>query len=137
MPVLLDSSALVAVASRRDRAHRAVTDALGQERSGIHVPHTVLVESAQVVTARVGKAAWTSLLRGVLDSDWRVEPMTDEDLRRSADILDAYADSRMDFVDASVMAIAERLGAPRIYTLDRRDFTTMRPRHVDAFELLP
>jgi predicted nucleic acid-binding protein len=63
--------------------------------------------------------------------------VTDDDLRRCADVLDTYSDSQIDFVDASVMAVAERLGAHRIYTLDRRDFSIMRPRHVDAFELLP
>jgi predicted nucleic acid-binding protein len=66
-----------------------------------------------------------------------VESVTDDDLRRCADILDTHSDSRIDFVDASVMAVAERLGAYRIYTLDRRDLSIMRPRHVDAFELLP
>ena len=137
VPVVLDTSALVAMASRRDPAHAAMVGALGGERSGIHVPHTVLVEAAQVVMTRATRSAWSSLLRSILDSDWRLEPMTDDDLRRSADILDAYADSRVDFVDASDMAIAERLGTHRIYTLDRRDFSLVRPRHVDAFELLP
>ena len=115
----------------------AMMGTLGVERSGIHVPQTILAEAAQVVTARAGRTAWSSMLRGILDSDWRVEPVTDEDLRRCTDLMDAYADSRMDFVDASVMAVAERLGARRIYTLDRRDFSMVRPRHVDAFELLP
>lgn len=137
MPVVLDTSALIAVGRRRDPGHGAMVDALGAERSGIHVPQTILVETAQVVTARAGKSAWSSILRDILDSDWRVESLTDDDLRRCADVLDAYADSRIDFVDASVMAVAERLGAHRIYTLDRRDFSMMRPRHVDAFELLP
>ena len=137
MPVVLDTSALVAVASRRDPAHGAMTHVLGVERSGIHVPQTILAEAAQVVTARAGSTVWSSMLRGILDSDWRVESVTDDDLRRCSDIMDAYADSRMDFVDATVMAVAERLGAKRIYTLDRRDFSMMRPRHVDTFELLP
>jgi predicted nucleic acid-binding protein len=40
-------------------------------------------------------------------------------------------------VDASVVAVAERLGIGTVATLDRRHFTVVRPRHVDMFELLP
>lgn len=40
-------------------------------------------------------------------------------------------------VDAAVPAIVERLGARKLATLDRRHFSVMRPRHVDAIELLP
>jgi hypothetical protein len=36
-----------------------------------------------------------------------------------------------------VVAIAERLGASKIATLDRRHFTVVRPAHVPSFELLP
>ena len=56
---------------------------------------------------------------------------------RAADILEKYADSRIDFVDASVAAVAERMRISHILTLDRRDFQILRPTHVDHFELLP
>ncbi|MEI2690592.1 MAG: hypothetical protein V9H69_13160 [Anaerolineae bacterium] len=37
----------------------------------------------------------------------------------------------------AIVAIAERLKAQRILTLDRRHFGLMRPRHCTAFEILP
>ena len=48
-----------------------------------------------------------------------------------------YADLRVGFVDAAVLAIVERLREPKLATLDHRHFSVMRPRHVDALELLP
>jgi predicted nucleic acid-binding protein len=48
-----------------------------------------------------------------------------------------YADSRVDFVDASIIAVAERLNIPRILTLDQRDFALVRPLHTERFDLLP
>ncbi len=39
--------------------------------------------------------------------------------------------------DASIVAIAERLGIRRIATFDRRHFTVVRPAHVETFTLLP
>jgi len=53
------------------------------------------------------------------------------------DLLETYRAADIGFVDASVIAVAERLGVVRIYTLDRRDFGIMRPAHAEAFELLP
>jgi hypothetical protein len=38
---------------------------------------------------------------------------------------------------ASVVALAERLQAPIVITLDHRHFQAARHRHRDAFELLP
>jgi predicted nucleic acid-binding protein len=49
-------------------------------------------------------------------------------------LLVTYADLHLGFVDASVVALAERLEITQIATLNHRDF---RPHHVDAFELLP
>jgi hypothetical protein len=48
-----------------------------------------------------------------------------------------YADVGLRFVDAAVIAIAERTGERTIATLDRRHFGVVRPRHTAAFELLP
>jgi predicted nucleic acid-binding protein len=41
------------------------------------------------------------------------------------------------FVDAIIVAIAERLNITRVLTLDVRDFRMFSPRHCAAFELLP
>jgi predicted nucleic acid-binding protein len=40
-------------------------------------------------------------------------------------------------VDASVITVAEKLNVTTLATLNRRDFSVVRPRHADAFELLP
>jgi predicted nucleic acid-binding protein len=47
-----------------------------------------------------------------------------------------YSDLRLDLMDASLVAVAESIGITTIATLNRRDFTVVRPRHVEAFELL-
>src|SRR5438477_532166 len=40
-------------------------------------------------------------------------------------------------VDASIVAIAERLRVTRLLTADRRHFSLIRPRHCPALELVP
>ena len=66
-----------------------------------------------------------------------VEDLLPEDYRRVGSLLSTYADLRVSFVDASVLAIVERLRETKLATLDYRHFSVMRPRHIDALELLP
>jgi hypothetical protein len=54
-----------------------------------------------------------------------------------AELADTYIDRPMGATDASVIAIAERLGIVEIACTDRTDFRMVRPRHVEAFTLLP
>ncbi len=67
------------------------------------------------------------LLEGVILSD----------LERADQILQKYSEANIGFVDATVVAIAERLGIRLIVTTDRRYFSLFRPNHCRAFELLP
>lgn len=66
-----------------------------------------------------------------------VHELESADYARVGSLLTTYADLRVGFVDAAVLAIVERLREPKLATLDHRHFAVMRPRHVDALELLP
>lgn len=52
-------------------------------------------------------------------------------------LVSTYADLRLGAVDASVIAVAERLSISTLITIARRHFSVVRPRHIEAFELLP
>jgi predicted nucleic acid-binding protein len=49
----------------------------------------------------------------------------------------AYRDLGLGTTDATVIALCERLELTEVATIDRRHFTIVRPRHVDALVLLP
>lgn len=101
------------------------------------LPDLVLFESAQLVGRRFGSTSEARLIRHLVATGWRRLSVTAEDLVRVADLLGTYADANIGFADGTIVAMAERLGATRLFTLDRRDFSVRRPRHVEAFELLP
>lgn len=48
-----------------------------------------------------------------------------------------YGDFPLGGADASIVALAERLDIKAIITLDDRHFRAVRPRHREAFRLLP
>lgn len=60
-----------------------------------------------------------------------------EDWARSAELITTYHDLGLGLVDASVIAVAERLGITTIATFNHRDFAVVRPNHIEAFTLLP
>lgn len=66
-----------------------------------------------------------------------IEGINTTDLERVTQILNQYYDSELDFVDATIIAIAERMNVTKILTLDRRDFSMVRPQHCTYFEILP
>jgi predicted nucleic acid-binding protein len=135
--VLVDTSILYALTDRAEAAHVRARAALAAEAEAVIVPQAVLPEICYLVNSRLGADAEIAFLRGLSASDWRVEPLTARDLDRSGDLLEAYRSADIGFVDAALIATAERLGVTRIYTLDRRDFGLVRPAHAAAFELLP
>lgn len=137
MASIVDTSVLYALTDSAEPEHRSCVEGLAAESSAIIVPAAVLPEICYIVHSRLGAPAEVAFLRALSGSDWRVEPTTDPDLRRTVELLERYADADLGFVDASIVAIAERLGVTRLYTLDQRDFGLVRPSHIDWFELLP
>lgn len=141
MTTLIDSGPLVAAANRNDRDHKRCV-ALFQDLPGpFLVPDTVLIEACWVIGDRIGPHAHAVFLERVATELGRethvLIPLTQTDLPRMAELAVKYSDLRLDPTDASVMAIAERLDVHRIATLDRRDFSVVRPRHVKAFTIVP
>jgi hypothetical protein len=51
--------------------------------------------------------------------------------------MEKYSDIELDFVDCCIVAIAERLNLTEICTFDRRDFSIIRPTHVEYLTLHP
>lgn len=134
--VVADTGFVVALLNRSDAMHSIVTTVYIQQKQ-ILLPQTVLAELAYLVGRNVGVATVVAFLQGLSASRFKLVALTDLDVIRVAEILDEYADSRIDFVDASVMAIAERYGIKKIFTLDQRDFRLFRPKHCNSFEIFP
>jgi predicted nucleic acid-binding protein len=97
----------------------------------------LIAEDAYLICRQLGAVAEASLFRSIKAGELRIVDVTLADWTRVRELVTTYSSLPLGGTDASVVAIAERLGAPRIATLDRRRFTVIRPRHVEAFELLP
>lgn len=137
MPFLADSSFVIAIASSHDKWHQRCEATYLSLTDIVYVPQPTLAEIAHLVTKVDGNRAFLRFLKGLRETKYRIIGLADEDIQRTIEILEDYSDTRLDFVDASIMAVAERLNITRILTVDRRDFQIVRPKHVEHFEVLP
>ena len=101
------------------------------------VPALVLAELEYWCGRRLPPDAWLTFLDDAIAGVYRVEPPTGIDLARCRDLQAGYADLAIGLVDASVVALAERLSEPEVVTLDQRHFRAVRPLYVEALELRP
>ena len=110
---------------------------IGAARERLVIPAPVLTEVAYFMEQQLPPEALVRFLQDIVADAYAVEDLLTEDYARAADICERYADARIGFVDAAVLSVVERLGETKLATLDHRHFGLLRPRHVEALELLP
>lgn len=138
--ILVDTGPIVAAALTRDVHHRVCVDLFTVAHLAgdpLGVPSPVVTEACYLLAREAGTRAEAAFLTSLADGDFQVVELESADWRRAAELVTRYADMPLGAVDASVVAVAERLGLSEIATIDRRHFSVVRPRHVDAFTLLP
>ena len=135
MALLFDTGILYALADKDDDWHERARRLLQERRDVLLVPLTVLPDAAYLMRLRLGPPAELAFVRSVAAGELSIQNLTSQDLERTTAVMAKYPD--IGFVDASVVAVAERLRLNTIATTDRRHFSKIRPVHVNAFELLP
>ncbi len=134
--MIIDTGILIAAVDSDEPAHEAAVEILGVREPRV-VPESVVVEADWLIAKRFGVDVEMAFLRGLDEGSLVVEPIGQDDRVRAAEIIARYRDLDLGYVDATIVALAERLGERRIATLDRRHFRVIQPRHVKTFELLP
>jgi len=132
---IVDAGPLYAAADADDDDHAACLATLARPDLRLVFAAMAVAEATYFVGSRLGASAERAFLDGLADLD--VEGPSSEDFGRMAELVEQYADWPLGGTDASIVALAERLQAPAIVTLDRRHFAAVRPRHRETFELLP
>lgn len=138
--IVCDTGPLVTAADRDDDRNRACTDlftGLHLARRPILVPGPVVAEVGYLLGRTAGPRIEAAFLRSVVAGTFSVVDPTLDDYARATDLVVTYGDFPLGTTDAIVAAVAERLGVDQIATLDHRHFRAVRPRHVEAFTLLP
>ncbi len=135
--LIVDAGPLYAAAARRDEHHERSVELLSDAPRPLLVPALVITEMSYLLGDRLGPHAEVAFARSLANGELVAEPVLDSDWARVAELMDQYVDLPLGTVDASVVVLAERRGLEVIATLDQRHFRAVRPKHVEAFTLVP
>jgi hypothetical protein len=137
VPLVVDTGPVVAFMDRRDPRHDEAFELITTTPEDVVIPGPNLVEIDYWLRKRTSAQHWRALIDDIAAGSCHVNHLELADLLRAAELEALYEDLGLGIVDASVIAICERLGETELATFDRRHFALVRPRHCDAFTLLP
>ena len=135
--LIIDTGVIYALADRKDDWHAAAALFMSDFSGRLFVPSTVVPEACYLLNTYLGQDAEMGLIQSLINREMVLEHSSTQDLARIAELLKKYHDSNIGFVDASVVALAERLKISGILTTDRRHFAAIKPQHCKGFTLLP
>jgi len=132
---LIDTGPLIAYFNRSDPAHDVVANVL-DGFSGHLVTTSAVITEAMYFLSDIADGP-TALSEFLLVSGTRVVELTQpEQVASAAALMRKYADTPMDFADATLVLAAGELGITEILTLDRRGFSTYRAGRGKPFRLI-
>lgn len=135
--IVVDTGPIVALLNDRDDHHSRCRDFLSDYPGSLLITAPVFTEVCQLAESRSGTAAELAFLADVRAGLFTLVQLTGVDLERIAELVETYGSLPLGSVDASVIALTERLGLEEVATLDHRHFSIIRPKHVEALTLVP
>ena len=135
--LLVDTGVLLAAADSTDRDHQRCAELLAEHRGDLNVVSLVVAETAWQIERNLGPRSEAAFVRLITVGELAVVDPIAGDWDRSASLIETYETLGLGLVDASIVAVSERLNVTTLATLNQRDFTVVRPAHCTAFELIP
>ncbi|HEY2768416.1 MAG TPA: PIN domain-containing protein [Solirubrobacteraceae bacterium] len=135
MLTVFDTGPLYAALDRDDDNHKSCAALLSSHAVRPVIPALVVAEVSYLAGTRLGADVEATFVAALADLD--VESPSPQEWKRISELVRKYADFPLGAVDASVVALAERLQIEHVATLDHRHFHAVKPRHCEALQLLP
>lgn len=132
---LVDTGPVVAYLDAEDPAHPEVAVCWDSFRGQLVTTSAVIVEAMHFVAASPTGARHLADL--VAASGMEVYDLSrPPELYEAVSLMEKYADTPMDYADATLVLLAEALEVHEVLTLDRRGFSTYRARKRRGFRLV-
>jgi uncharacterized protein len=135
--LVADTGGLYALYDAGDRHHAAVVEVVRSYHGPIVVPLPVVAELDYFLSRYLGSGAALDFLDSLASGAFTLDHLQRIDLGRARELMARYDDLSLGFVDATVMAVAERLKTRDILTLDLRDFRAVGRHRHGTFVLRP
>jgi predicted nucleic acid-binding protein len=132
---LIDTGPLVAFFDKDDRYHGLCVEVLKEIREPLITTWPVLTECFYLLNFswEVQDSLWLFIRRGGIE----IYPLEKELLIHCRELMKQYRDLPMDLADATLVALADAVLVPKIFTLDHKDFSIYRFKQKKRFTLIP
>jgi len=124
--IVADTSVIYALLDRADRAHTVVASWYQEAEPEFVTTPLILAEVDHLAGTRAGPVARAAWRADVAAGAYRIEWWRTA-AREAVEIAEQYRDLDISLADASLVALADRLGTTELATLDQRHFRVVRP----------
>jgi hypothetical protein len=132
---LLDTGPLVAYLDSADSAHEIVASSLGGFVGTLCTTNAVITEAMYLLGDHSGGPR--RLVEFVQVAGVHIFEATQPDhLHSAVGLMEKYADTPMDFADATLVLLSDEVDTRDVLTLDRRGFSTYRTRKGKPFRIV-
>jgi len=131
--ILIDSGPLIALFDRNDSYHAAAVDFIKNNSSELLTTLASVTETLHLLD--FNRNAQVDFLKWVEAGAVSVEAISPTDFSRIIELIIKYSDLPMDFADACLVFLGEKLNISNIATIDR-DFDVYRLKGTQAFTIL-
>jgi len=128
--ILIDSGPLIALFDRSDKYHLASIDFIKENKSELITTIASITEALHLLD--FSRGAQIDFLAWVNAGAVTIENITPADFARIKELTIKYSDLPMDFADACLVLLGEKLKISRIATIDR-DFDIYRLKGKKTF----
>ncbi|WP_433659692.1 type II toxin-antitoxin system VapC family toxin [Nocardia sp. CA-128927] len=135
MTLIVDANVLVAVMNRKDKRHAEMSALLAGRSDEFVVTPYVVAEVTYLLQKYAGAKAEIQFMTAVQDGLFR-EEFDQEDTGRIVELMQQFASFPLGAADASLIAVAERLGVNDIATADNH-FRAVKTSGLDFINVLP
>ena len=132
---VVDAGPLFSAADEGDPQHDLARNVLERSDLQLVIPALAVAEASYLIQRRLGPGRERLFFLGLAQMD--VVAPNPDDFTRMAELVARYADWPLGGCDASVLALAERMGTTTIITFDHRHFGALRTKDDEPLTLLP
>ena len=137
MALIVDAGALYAQADRSEPHHAAVARLLREEPGPLVTSALTVAEADFLILDRLGITVELAFLDDLADGTYRVECLSQGELKVARDLARKYRSLKLGLADCSLAVLAQRYRTRRILTFDERAFRQVVPLQGGVFTLLP
>jgi uncharacterized protein len=123
--IVADTGAILALVDADDRHHESLTTIYLDDPDAWVLPWAILPEVDYLLANHVSDRAARAFLQDLARGRYAVAWGTDADLDRAHAVAERHRGLKLGLVDGAVIAVAERLRASAIATLDLRHFSAV------------